>query len=126
AERLVRRLQERDPGLRRTLIRIRLFPPIRWVHRRFPNHVAWLSRRLDPSDQRGFPLSLAIAVAALAVWAFGGLTQDVVGHDEMALVDPKVTSWVVGQRAGALTVAIKVLTWLGSIGVIVPLGLALG
>jgi membrane protein DedA with SNARE-associated domain/membrane-associated phospholipid phosphatase len=126
AERLLHRLQERDPGLRRTVVRIGRFPPFGWVRRRFPNQVAWLGRRLDPSNPRGFPLSLALAVAALAGWAFGGLTQDVVGRDEMALVDPKVTSWVVGHRMSALTVVLNVLTWLGSIGVIVPLGLALG
>jgi undecaprenyl-diphosphatase len=124
--RLVRRLRERDPGLRRTLARIGRFPPLRWANRRFPKQVAWLGARLDPSNPRGFPLSLALAVGALAICAFGALTQDVVGHDEMALVDPKVTSWVVAHRTGALTTAMKVLTWLGSTAVIVPLGVALG
>jgi undecaprenyl-diphosphatase len=119
-------MKERDPGLRRTLGRIGRFPPLQWAHRLFPRQAGWLGARFDPSNQRGFPLSLALAVAALAVWAFGGLTQDVVGREEVALVDPKATTWVVAHRAGSLTAAMKVLTWLGSTDVILPLALVLG
>ena len=126
AGRLVRNLKQRDPGLRRTLGRIGRFPPLLWVQRLFPRQVAWLGARLDPSNPRGFPLSLALAIAALAVWAFGGLTQDVVGREEVTVVDPKFTTWVVAHRVGSLTAAMKVLTWLGSTAVILPLGLVLG
>ncbi len=97
-----------------------------WVRGRFPRQVAWLGRRLEPATPRGFPLTFAVAVAALAAWFFGGLTQDVVGHDEMALVDPKVTFWLLAHRVGWLTGAMKASTWLGSTAVIVPLGLAIG
>lgn len=124
--RVLRLLRERDPGLRRTLERIGRFPPIGWAGRRFPRQLAWLGARLDPFNPRGFPLTFAVAVAAFAAWAFGALTQDVVGHDEMALVDPKVTTWVVAHRVGWLTTSMQRLTWLGSTAVIVPLGLALG
>ncbi len=123
---VVRRLRERDPGLRRTLERLGRSLPLRWVRGRFPRQVAWLGRRLEPATPRGFPLTFAVAVAALAAWFFGGLTQDVVGHDEMALVDPKVTFWLLAHRVGWLTGAMKASTWLGSTAVIVPLGLAIG
>jgi hypothetical protein len=126
AGRLVPKLKERDPGLRRSFGRIGRFPPLMWVQRLFPRQVAWLEARIDPYNPRGFPLSLALGVAALAVWAFGGLTQDVVGREEVALVDPKFTTWVVAHRVGSLTAAMKVLTWLGSTDVIVPLALVLG
>jgi membrane-associated phospholipid phosphatase len=126
AGRLVRNLKQRDPGLRRSFGRIGRFPLLLWVQRLFPRQVAWLGARLDPSNPRGFPLSLALAIAALAVWAFGGLTQDVVGREEVALVDPKFTMWVTAHRMGSLTAAMKALTWLGSTAVILPLGLALG
>ena len=88
--------------------------------------VAWARARLHPSSPTGFRLTLALAIAALSLWAFGALTQDAVGGDEMALVDPKLTSWIVAHRVGGLTAAMKVLTWLGSTAVIVPLAVALG
>jgi membrane protein DedA with SNARE-associated domain/membrane-associated phospholipid phosphatase len=126
AERAVRRLKERDPGLRRTLGRIGRLPPLPWIERRFPRQVAWAGARLNPSRPTGFRLTFALAIAALSLWAFGALTQDVIGGDEMALVDPKLTAWIVVHRVGGLTSAMKVLTWLGSTAVIVPMALALG
>jgi len=59
-------------------------------------------------------------LGALAAWSFGGLTQDVVGHDEAALLDPRVTTWVAAHRTSWLTGAMKAATWLGSIALIVP------
>jgi hypothetical protein len=88
--------------------------------------VVWGRRRLDPTSLRGFWLTFTIAVGALAAWAFGGLTQDVVGHDEAALADPHVTAWVVAHRTEWLTGVMKVATWLGSTAIIIPVGLIVG
>jgi membrane protein DedA with SNARE-associated domain/membrane-associated phospholipid phosphatase len=126
AERTVRKLRDSDPGLRRTLARVGRLPPLPWVERRFTRQVAWIRARLNPSGPRGFRLTLALAIAALAVWAFGALTQDVVGGDEMALVDPKLTSWIVAHRVEGLTSAMRILTWLGSTAVIWPMVVVLG
>jgi membrane-associated phospholipid phosphatase len=60
-------------------------------------------------------------VGLLAVWAFAALTQDVLGHDDLALRDPQVESWVVAHRTAWLTSAMKIATWLGSNAVLVPL-----
>jgi len=65
-------------------------------------------------------------MGALSAWAFGGLTQDVVGHDETALLDPHVTAWVVAHRAEWLTSVMRAATWLGSAAVIVPTALIVG
>jgi len=75
---------------------------------------------------RGFWLTLTVAAGILASWAFGGLTQDVVDHDETALADPHVTAWVIAHRADWLTSVLKVLTWLGSTAFIIPAGLGVG
>jgi len=88
--------------------------------------VAWARHRLDPHSPHGFWLTFTIAVGALAAWAFGGLTQDVTGHDDTVLADPHVTAWVLAHRTGWLTSALQVLTWLGSTAVIIPAGLAVG
>jgi membrane-associated phospholipid phosphatase len=90
-----------------------------WARRRFPRHVAWARARFDPASPRGFPLTFTLAVGALAAWAFGGLTQDVVGHDDMALLDPRFAAWVVDHRIGWLTAFMRRVTWLGSTAVIV-------
>jgi undecaprenyl-diphosphatase len=126
AARLLRRFAARSPGLGAVGDRVAATPPLAWVGRRFPAQVAWGRRRLDAGSPRGFWLTLTVAAGALAIWAFGGLTQDVVGHDEAALADPHVTAWVVAHRTEWLTSVLKVLTWLGSTAFIIPAGLAVG
>src|SRR5439155_20854167 len=101
-------------------------PPLAWIRRRFRRQVAWTRRRLDPFTPTGFWLTFTVAAGALAAWAFGGLTQDVIGHDDTVLADPHVTAWVIAHRTGWLTSALQVLTWLGSTAVIIPAGLAVG
>src|SRR5690349_14138936 len=124
--RLVRRFAARSPGLKAVGDRLAAAPPLAWVRRRFPAQVAWGRRRLDARSPRGFWLTFTIAAGALAAWAFGGLTQDVTGHDDTALADPHVTAWVVAHRTEWLTSALRVLTWLGSTAVIIPAGVAIG
>ena len=119
--RLFRRLRAHSARLAAFGGRLAALPPMRWVRSRFPRQVAWVRARLDASDPRGFLLTLTFAVGALAAWAFGALTQDVIGHDETALLDPRVTRWAVAHRMDWLTGAMKVVTWLGSNAVIVPL-----
>src|SRR5712691_3186625 len=51
---------------------------------------------------------------------------DVVGHDATVLWDPRVQAWVLHHRTGWLTGFMKVVTWLGSTAVIVPLAFAVG
>ena len=118
--RTFRRLRERSPGLRELEEQVARTPQFSWVRHRFPRQVAWARGRLDPASARGFPLTFTLALGALAAWSFGGLTQDVVGHDEAALLDPRVTTWVVAHRTSWLTGAMKAATWLGSIALIVP------
>ena len=126
AARLVRHFAARSPGLQAIGDRVAATPPLAWARRRFPAQVAWGRRRLDIRSPRGFWLTFTIAAGALAAWAFGGLTQDVVGHDDTALADPHVTAWVITHRTGWLTSALSVLTWLGSTAFIIPAGLAIG
>jgi len=126
ASRLLRRVAARSPGLKTVGDRLAAAPPLAWARRRFPAQVAWARHRLDPHSPHGFWLTFTIAVGALAAWAFGGLTQDVTGHDDTALADPHVTAWVLAHRTGWLTSALQVLTWLGSTAVIIPAVLAVG
>src|SRR5207244_7341572 len=118
--RFLRSLGQRSASLKSFGERLVAMPPLAWARQRFPKQVAWLGRRLDVTNPRGFWLTFTLAGGALAVWAFAGLTQDVVGHDEMALFDPRAEQWVVAVRSAWLTGAMKSVTWLGSTAIIVP------
>jgi undecaprenyl-diphosphatase len=124
--RLLRHFAARSPGLKAVGDRLAAAPALAWARRRFPAQVAWGRRRLDVRSPQGFWLTFTVAAGALAAWAFGGLTQDVTGHDDTALADPHVTAWVIAHRTEWLTSALRVLTWLGSTAVIIPAGLATG
>lgn len=118
---LLRRLGERSSRLEALGERLAATSSFVWVRTRFPEQVTWTRTRLDRSSPRGFWLTFTLAIAALAVWAFAGLTQDVVGHDELALVDPLFENWVVAHRTAGVSSAMQIVTWLGSTAVIVPL-----
>jgi len=120
ASRLLRRFAGR-PRLRAAGDRLAATPPLAWMRRRFPRQVAWSKRRLDASDPRGFWLTFTVAAGALAGWAFGAITQDVVAPDELALHDPHVAAWVAAHRTGWLTATAKVAAWPGSVIVAVIL-----
>jgi undecaprenyl-diphosphatase len=106
--------------------RLAATPPLARLRRRFPAQVGWARRRLDPRNARGFPLTFAVAVAALAAWAFGGVTQDVVGHDESVKLDPPMERFILHHRTAWLTPVMKATTWLGSIAVLILVAVAVG
>jgi len=97
-----------------------------WATVRAPGVVGWLRERLDRNTPRGLPLTFAVVAAGIAAWVFAGLTQDVLGHDDTVLYDPRVTSLVVAHRTAWLTPPAEVLTWLGSNAVVIPLAIVVG
>ena len=96
------------------------------VSRHSPRWVAWGRRRLDPGTPRGLRLTLAAVAGLLAACAFGVIISDVTGHEGAALLDPHVTAWAVAHRAPWLTGVLRVITWLGSMAVIIPLAATVG
>jgi hypothetical protein len=84
------------------------------------------SRRVAPRTSRGFWLTFTVPVGALAAVASGAVARDVAGHDGMAGHDPRVTAWLAAHRDGWLTSVLRVVTWLGSTAVIIPLGVIAG
>jgi len=75
---------------------------------------------------RAFWLTFTIAAGVLAALAAGVLTADVLGHYGLARADPHVTAWVVAHRAGWLTDILRVVTWLGSLAVVIPVAVLAG
>jgi membrane-associated phospholipid phosphatase len=96
------------------------------VEERLPRVTRWVRARIDPANPRGLLLTLGVGAAAAAAWVFGGLTQDVLGHDDTVLSDPRITSLVVAHRVGWLTRPMQIVTWFGSNAVVFPLVVLVG
>jgi membrane protein DedA with SNARE-associated domain/membrane-associated phospholipid phosphatase len=88
---------------------------------RYPRATGWVGRRFDPRRRRGLAATLTAAALVASTWSFGGITQDVLQHDELAADDAAVHSWVLGHRTPVLDGFFKVITYLGSNTVLVPL-----
>jgi undecaprenyl-diphosphatase len=113
AVRLVRRWRRAEAAERGPLSRLR---------RRFPRTGDWVAARIDPTTATGFPLTLTVLLAGASAWTFVGLTQDVLTNEESVRWDPTVASWFVHHRVGWATAGMKVVTFLGSNVVLIPLG----
>lgn len=88
--------------------------------RRFPRQLTWLGARLDPEAAQGLSLTVVLVLLVAATWTFLGLTQDVVSHDELALLDPRVHAWVLQHRSAWGDRTLELVTRLGSNLVLVP------
>jgi membrane-associated phospholipid phosphatase len=75
---------------------------------------------------RAFWLACTIAAGLLAALAVGALTGEVLGHYGLARADAHVTAWLVAHRTDWLTNVLRVVTWLGSLAVIIPAGALAG
>lgn len=85
------------------------------VHlRRHPRVAPLVDARLSTERWTGLPLTLAIAAAGGTGWLFGGVLEDVVGHEERAREDPHWHEFLVDHRPAALSDPARVLTYLGS------------
>ena len=116
---LVRRT--RRAWAQRALDRLRSSRIVVRIRQRFPRQCSWLATRFDPSTSRGLALTTASAILVGSVWIFLGITQDVVSHDGIALLDPAVHTWVLAHRTPWLDVLMRTVTWLGSSAVLAPL-----
>jgi membrane protein DedA with SNARE-associated domain/membrane-associated phospholipid phosphatase len=93
---------------------------------RFPRTSRWLGARLDPTTPAGLGLTVAVAAAVAATWMFLAITQDVVNHEELAVLDPRIHGWFLGHRVAGLTLFFTAATWLGSNAVTLPLLVIVG
>lgn len=93
---------------------------VRRSRSRFPRATDWVLSRFHLTSATGLGLTVAVTVAFAATWVFLGIGQDVVAHEEIALLDPQVHSWTVTHRTGALTAFFHGVTWLGASAVTLP------
>ena len=111
--------------------RLRALADRPWPRRlraRYQRQLAFLARRLHPGGALGLSLTVSVLAIVVAGWAFGALLQDVVAHDELALVDQPVQQFFVAHREAWLTGVMRGVTDLGNtallIGIVVTVGLA--
>jgi membrane-associated phospholipid phosphatase len=83
-------------------------------------------RQLDPAQGRGSALILAIATAAVCAVVFTVLTLQVEARVGITRVDPRLESFVVAHRVGWVTSVSKVVAWIGSSFLLIPLILIVG
>jgi undecaprenyl-diphosphatase len=86
-----------------------------------PAAANWLLARMEPRRPAGLPLTIAVLTCGLFAWASGGVMEDVLSHDGVAVFDRKVDLFLTAHRMPDVTAAAQVLTWLGSAALIVAL-----
>jgi undecaprenyl-diphosphatase len=123
AARVLRRLQSHGRNLGDVLADVR---PVAWLRATFPIQSAWLARRTETDRPTGFPLTFTVMVTGLLGWAFGGITEDVVSHNDTYLADPRVFAWMDAHRTAWATAIMKLVTWLGSWTVCLAVAIVVG
>lgn len=100
-----------------------------WLQRLRSRHgraEEFLVARLRPQGAYGLSFTTGLASLGLAVIVFARVAEDVVGHEELALLDRPVTAFVACARTPWLTTVMHGITLLGSIPVIAALIVAAG
>jgi membrane protein DedA with SNARE-associated domain/membrane-associated phospholipid phosphatase len=119
-------LRRTGPGrFTRLATQIASSPAVQGTRERFPHTTRWIGARLDPTNPTGLAMTGSLTVAVAATWTFLGITQDVLAREELALLDPRIHTWVLAHRIPSLDVFFETVTWLGATAVTVPL-LAIG
>jgi len=96
-------------------------PKVSELRQRYRRQFAFLARRLSPGGAFGLSLTVGLIVIVAAGWAFGTLVENVIERDDLAEHDSPVTAWLAAHRIGWLTATMRVVTWLGSGWVTIPL-----
>jgi membrane protein DedA with SNARE-associated domain/membrane-associated phospholipid phosphatase len=101
-------------------------PLVRRLRGRYQGQVAFLARRLQPEGVLGLSLTVSALALVAAGWAFGTLLQDVVAHDELALVDQPVQRFFAAHREAWLTPLLRGVSDLGNAALLLGLLVAIG
>lgn len=100
-------------------------PRIARLRGRYRRQIDFVERRLDPSQRLGLYLTVGLVIAVIGAWLFGAVLEDVLGNEEVALVDRPVLRFLALHRDGGLTDVMELLSMVGgTIFVTVILGIA--
>lgn len=88
-------------------------PRITRFRSRYRTQLDFIEARLDPNRRAGLYLTIGLIVALGTAWGFGAILQDVLGKDELELIDRPVVRFMALHRDPALTTFMKAVTFLG-------------
>lgn len=88
-------------------------PLITRLRNRHRTQIDFIKARLDPGRRAGLFLTLGLVLASITSWGFGAILQDVLGGDELALIDRPVIRYLALHRDAGLTALMKIVTLLG-------------
>jgi undecaprenyl-diphosphatase len=76
----------------------------RWRHARLWTFIA---ARFAPEEYLGLHLTIGLALSLGALWIFAGITEDVVNHDPLTVLDLRIADWFVARAtSGGQNVAV--------------------
>jgi undecaprenyl-diphosphatase len=96
-------------------------PRVAAVRKRYGTQLEFVARRLQPGGALGLSLTLGMTTLVGFGWTFGGILEDVLGREEVATLDSPVAAWLAGHRIEWLTAALRGVTELGAVRVVLPL-----
>src|SRR5918993_2998983 len=99
------------------------YPPVARLQERYDRELRWLLRRLTPGEYLGLHLTVGLLIAVGCLWFFGDLAEDVVTNDQLVRFDQAVAIVLYRTAIPALTTFFLVVTALGSVEVLMLLGL---
>jgi membrane protein DedA with SNARE-associated domain/membrane-associated phospholipid phosphatase len=98
------------------------YPPAARLRSRYDAQLRWLLRRLTPGQYLGLHLTVGLLTAAGSLWLFGGLAEDLLTGDPLVRFDRTLDDYLHAHATPPLTTFFLIVTALGSIEVIVLLG----
>jgi membrane protein DedA with SNARE-associated domain/membrane-associated phospholipid phosphatase len=98
------------------------YPPVARLRTRYSVQLRWLLRRLTPGQYLGLHLTVGLLAAAGGLWLFGGLAEDLLTGDPIVRFDRALDDYLHAHATPHLTTFFLIVTALGSIEVIVLLG----
>ena len=90
----------------------------------YRGQIEFLVRRLKPEGAFGLSFTVGLAALAVSVWIFGAVLEDVLGHEEMALIDAPIVSYIAIHRLAWLTTCMERITYLGSAALLTAMVIA--
>ena len=102
--------------------RVASSPRYRAVRTRYPRFWAFVAGRFARGEYLGLHLTAGFVISVLALWLFGGVTEDVIHHDPLTAVDLELASWA---RAHANPIADRTglaISFVGSPAAMAALG----
>ncbi len=101
-------------------------PRIRGFVERHPDLVLFVRERLSPESYLGLHLTVGLAISAVFVWVFGGITEDILTGDPFVAVDTWVLTHVLYFRTPGVSRFMILFTQLGGVMAIMIGSLVVG